>query len=242
MQFQRLRAGQPGRERLLPRGIVLLQRRRLRQRHRTSPRRPAPSRRSAGATSRISASAQSTGTAPSPIGAAATTSRVSLIFSFGSAKVDPRDAERDGPVVRARRRRRERSTAGCRARARARSPLPQSGLRAPCARVAAAGFGATVASPAALRRARSSARICSRDSGPRRYDIAQRLMNVTRRRRHGRRAAGTRACRATTASCRPPRDRASRPTRPSRPSSTRALSRSVWSRPRNHVPALPSPL
>ena len=73
-QIQRLASRQPGGERLLPGGVVLRHRRRLGSSANDAPSAGAVSR-SAGATSRSPAPAQSTATAPSPIGAAAITSR-----------------------------------------------------------------------------------------------------------------------------------------------------------------------
>ena len=125
---------------------------------------------------------------------------------------------------------------------------------APAARLPMAGplrrapplfFAGGVVPPLVPRTGSISVLICARVSGPRRYDIAQRVSKTTgrvlvdvvqqehaaaqsRERLFHLRRGRTSATRSTAA--------------PSRPSSTRALSRSVWSRPRNQVPVFARPL
>ena len=121
---------------------------------------------------------------------------------------------------------------------------PAMGGRALAATAAGVGDGAATAL-SGFRRSAMSLRISARVSGPRRYDSAQRVWNTTGcvlvdvvHQEHAARR-GPRACasmRGAVEAVGPPR-----PT-PSSPSSTRSLSRSVCSRPRNQVPQLASPL
>ena len=79
--------------------------------------------------------------------------------------------------------------------------------------------------------------------GPRRYDSAQRVSNSDGRVVAARCASGNGVARGSPSAFRSAlRSRPAVASAPSRPSITRALSRSVCSRPMNQVPALPSPL
>ena len=83
--------------------------------------------------------------------------------------------------------------------------------------------------------------LSSRDSGPRRYDSVQRVSNTDRRGSCTLCSRNMRFVERRQQAIGFGRDQ-DPPAAPSSPSSTRALSRSVCSRPRNQVPVFASPL
>ena len=84
------------------------------------------------------------------------------------------------------------------------APRPRSGVGIGAG---AAGVAAGAAGCGVRRRAPGAAARCSFVSGPRRYDIAHRVVKQPRRRRTSRRRPGTGACRGHRAPCRAPRRR-----------------------------------
>jgi len=85
-----------------------------------------------------------------------------------------------------------------------------------------------------------SVEICSRVSGPRRYDMAQRVVNSAGASRPGSRIMNSRLPSPPITS--PTYLTSTDPSADDTPSSKRALSCSVWRRPIIQVPALDKPL